>query len=387
MLSKGRTLFAGTLVVAVAIAITATVAIYRYRSIRADGSHATPDVARNTDSSPHFFVPTVKTTHTVGANGAISLYAIKNDGSVWERRVTGGTDVLTFTDPVELTPARGARGFGISIVARADGGIVTRQPYTGEWTSSPGFLNLSKELPVSGEQMLQLEFPSGRTLFSGGTFFQGDAPLGERLKSGRLRRFWMARNVVQWGLGERSLAALFSDGSLVSVGRGQQGKMECVAETAAVSLAVSPVHGTAAFADGSVRMWGDLSLGQLGAAGQSRSPLTVVPGLQGITHVAVSEIFGVMAVALDRDGHVWEWGAIGRKEFVPPRRVEGLSGITYVQFDLVAIALAKDGTAWAFQPTTGRAPQKVFDGLKPTEDLRIAKPATSPCKTANAPRE
>jgi hypothetical protein len=160
--------------------------------------------------------------------------------------------------------------------------------------------------------------------------------------------------------------------------------MTCIGH-GAVSLSVSPIHAAAAFADGTVRMWGDLSMNQLGKKGQASSVLTQVPHLKNITQVAISEALTLTAIALDRDGNVWEWGGTGHNEFMAPRLVKGLSEVAFIQYDIGGFALRKDGSAWVFQPTTDRAPQRVFEGaVKPVEELRIPPPTVSSCVECGA---
>jgi hypothetical protein len=133
-------------------------------------------------------------------------------------------------------------------------------------------------------------------------------------------------------------------------------------------------------------MWGDLSLGQLGKAGAAGSRPTQVPSLKNITQVALSEHLSVIAVAVDREGHVWSWGSLGPTEFLPPRRVPGLDNVVYVDYDIVGFALKSDGTAWVFWPPVGNfdPPQQIFSGVKAPETMLVPAPAM-PCQSIAMP--
>jgi alpha-tubulin suppressor-like RCC1 family protein len=104
-------------------------------------------------------------------------------------------------------------------------------------------------------------------------------------------------------------------------------------------------------ADGTVSAWGQGSLGN----GSTSSPTPVsVPGLTGITQVAIG-LNHVLALA--NDGTVWAWGInnygqVGDgtlTERLVPEQVQGLTGITQVAAgDLSSFALRSDGTVWAW---------------------------------------
>ncbi|MGM1064140.1 RCC1 domain-containing protein [Saccharothrix sp. Mg75] len=132
-----------------------------------------------------------------------------------------------------------------------------------------------------------------------------------------------------------------------------------------VASAVSGARNSyAVLHDGTVRAWGDNSLGQLGTGatgGDSEVPLPVA-GLTGVTAVAAGD---GTAYALGSDGTVWAWGdgsrgqlGVGRHGSDTPVRVSGLTGVTAVAAaGDAAFALGSDGalwgwggSAWAFDP-------------------------------------
>lgn len=322
------------------------------------------------------------TIQTLARPPVLAVAAIKRDGTVWERFLED--DPLVFGPAREVPQARGARAFGTDLVVRTDGGFVTRQPFAGV-APDDGWVVATRadlpaawrEPPLDGQPAVRLLFPD-RYLFSDGTLVQKDAPFGARIEGGRLAGFFAARDVVQFGLGRSFLAALLSDGSLVSTPRASGGTPVCVGRPV-VSTTVSDRHGAAVLADGRVAMWGDLSLGQLGAAGRAASPLTPVRGLANITQAAISDLL-VLAVAVDRAGAVWTWGALGRSDYVVPRRVRGLDGVVHVDYSIVGLALKRDGTAWAFNPgLIDSVPVKVFDDVKLPERLELTSHPDSPC--------
>lgn len=327
---------------------------------------------------PRLVLPTIQTTvHSK----VLAIVAIKRDGTVWERYLEAGP--LVFGTAHELPQARGARAFGTDLVARTDGGFVTRQPVAalapdeGWVVATAANLAMWQELPVEGQSVVRMMFPD-RYLFSGGTLVQKDAPFGAKIDGGRLAGFFAAPNVVHFGLGRSFLATLLSDGSLISTARALGGTPSCVGRSV-VSMAVGTHHGAAAFAGGGVAMWGDLTMGQLGAAGSSDSPLTPVAGLADITQVAIWDM-QVLALALDRAGHVWIWGSLGPTDHVAPRRVAGLDDVVHIAYGLVGLALKKDGTVWAFNPASPAvAPVKVFDDVKQPERLELWSHVDSPC--------
>src|SRR5437868_15116773 len=78
---------------------------------------------------------------------------------------------------------------------------------------------------------------------------------------------------------------------------------------AAPGVAAGASHSLALHADGTVRSWGDDSLGALGL-GRSLATVTPTPvaGLTGVVAVAAG---GTFTVALKGDGTVWAWGSNG----------------------------------------------------------------------------
>ena len=110
--------------------------------------------------------------------------------------------------------------------------------------------------------------------------------------------------------------------------------------------------------DGSVRVWGNNSKGQLGngTTVDSATPAQVSGELSGITAVAAGNDF---TLALKNDGTVWAWGNNDNGQLgdgsttqrTSPVQVGGLAGMKIVAiaagFDH-AVALKNDGTVWAW---------------------------------------
>lgn len=322
-------------------------------------------------------LPTVRTA--VVQNGA-ELYAIKADGTVWVR--TFLADILQFSPEQEVTVARGARAFGESMVAMVGGGMLTRQPgpalAPGEgWVSAQSTAALASESGAPGQNLVDIYFPS-RFLFSGGLLVHTDGALGQPA-AGRLAGTHQLSGVARFGVNAVGLTALLGSGSVVSTSSG--GNTSCVIPSGAVSLALGPRHGVAALTDGTVRMWGDLSLGQLGQAGAAGAKAVQVPGLHDIIEVATFWNFGVLALGVDRRGDVWMWGSLGPQQHIAPKKVPGLSNVAYVDFGVAPLALRTDGSVLTFDILNRVPPVQVFNGVKPVERLPVGASNTSVCGT------
>jgi len=326
---------------------------------------------------PRIVLPTIKTVvHPSG----IYVAAIKRDGTAWERTLKGKP--LVFDEAREIPQVRGARACGTDLGVRADGSLITRQPFASGpnegWTPVPAAAQsaIAAEARIRDQAAVRLVFPDSY-LFAGGTLLQKYAPLGTRLEQGRLAGAFVAENIAQFELGGSALVTLHGDGGLVSTPR-KSGTPTCVGRSVA-SMAFGERHGVAVLADGRVSMWGDLRLGQLGRAGSANAPLTPVRGLANITQVDIWDL-EVLAVALDRAGNVWTWGAVGPAEWVEPVRFRGLTDVVYVDYSVVGLALKSDGTAWAFNPVLADSvPVKVFDNVKLPERLALPSRVDSPC--------
>ena len=114
----------------------------------------------------------------------------------------------------------------------------------------------------------------------------------------------------------------------------------------------------AVLTNGTVATWGGNMFGQIGdGTTTERDSPYVVPGLTGITQVAIGE----HALALDTSGTVWSWGdnnsgqlGNGTTSQIPgsnrtPVPIPGLTGvIRVVAGDYYSLALRSDGTVWAW---------------------------------------
>lgn len=114
-------------------------------------------------------------------------------------------------------------------------------------------------------------------------------------------------------------------------------------------------HGIALKSDGTVWTWGDNTHGQLGDGTTSGRPSpNPVPGLTGVTAVAAG---GFHSLALKGDGTVWTWGRndhgqlgdSSNSQRLTPVQVTGLTGITAIAAgELFSIARRNDGTVVAW---------------------------------------
>jgi len=137
------------------------------------------------------------------------------------------------------------------------------------------------------------------------------------------------------------------------------GTFEFMSELWGLSDIVAVSDHLALRSDGTVRAWGDNSVGQLGNGWVGSASDTPVP-VVGIDHVV--EVAGTRSnrFALRDDGTVWAWGlaywtGLGdqsdgtAKAYPVPVRIPGLSGIKHIAAGgLSAFAVAADGTVWAW---------------------------------------
>ena len=123
----------------------------------------------------------------------------------------------------------------------------------------------------------------------------------------------------------------------------------------AAPVATGAQHSLALHADGTVRSWGDDSLGALGV-GRSLATVTPTPvaGLTGVVAVAAG---GSFTVALKGDGTVWAWGSNGDGELgdgtcvarSTPGQVIGLTDVKQISAGLGHVVARKaDGTVWTW---------------------------------------
>jgi alpha-tubulin suppressor-like RCC1 family protein len=112
-------------------------------------------------------------------------------------------------------------------------------------------------------------------------------------------------------------------------------------------------NGYAVGPGGNVWAWGDNSFGQLGNGTTTLSDTPVlVPGLSAVTQVAAGADY---VLALKSDGTVWAWGrndsgslGDGTTTNRPrPQRVPGLTGITQVVAEGASFAVRSDGTMFS----------------------------------------
>ncbi|HYC38792.1 MAG TPA: hypothetical protein VEC19_20360 [Usitatibacter sp.] len=134
-------------------------------------------------------------------------------------------------------------------------------------------------------------------------------------------------------------------------------------------------HTVAVAADGTTRVWGSDSLGQLGLG---RSLYSTVPlrvnGVSGVRKVAVGGeplVFGTyfddytgggFTLALTQEGDVYSWGANREGELgdgttssrPDPRRIAALAGVTAISAGWTGAAAVKaDGTVWTWGDSPG----------------------------------
>lgn len=118
----------------------------------------------------------------------------------------------------------------------------------------------------------------------------------------------------------------------------------------------------ALLSDGAVLTWGD---------GNRAGPVTVaLPGRA--VDVAVATNNGSYAVL--EDGSVFEWAA---GKFATPARVAGLSNITQIAASTATVALARDGSVYAWGT---RESGMIGDGQHPQRYGQSGPPAVSPVK-------
>jgi alpha-tubulin suppressor-like RCC1 family protein len=117
-------------------------------------------------------------------------------------------------------------------------------------------------------------------------------------------------------------------------------------------------NGYAVAANGSVWAWGDNSYGQLGNGTTTESWTPVqVPGLTGIVDVAAGADY---ALALRQDGTVWAWGDNGDGSLgdgttvnrLYPVPVPGLTSIASVSASTTSFAVTESGTVFSWGSNT-----------------------------------
>ncbi|MGD0219823.1 MAG: RCC1 repeat- and reductase domain-containing protein [Acidimicrobiales bacterium] len=164
----------------------------------------------------------------------------------------------------------------------------------------------------------------------------------------------------------------WGDNSFGQLGSGSSGQMPTVPQkvvrlTDVVAIRSGTSDAYALRADGTVWVWGDDSLDQLGGAACGSAPAghhgvcagsavpNQVPGLSGMVAIAAG---GDSGYALRRDGSVWAWGddefgelgnGVRRFDVGSPVRVRGLHDVVAITAGACsAYALLRNGTVWAW---------------------------------------
>ncbi len=166
-----------------------------------------------------------------------------------------------------------------------------------------------------------------------------------------------------WSWGDNSFGQLGTGSSAVV----STAPREIVGLSDVVAIRAGTSDAYALLSDGTVWVWGDNSLGQLGGAGcgstgsrrhggcRDSGVPHQVPGLVGIAAIAAG---GDSGYALGRDGTVWAWGddefgelGDGVRTFDQgvPVRVKGLDHVVAIAAgSCSAYALLRNGTVWAW---------------------------------------
>lgn len=124
------------------------------------------------------------------------------------------------------------------------------------------------------------------------------------------------------------------------------------------AMAAGLFHTVALMEDGTLRAWGDNSLGQLGN-GSSLNFSYVPTSVVGLDEIVAVSAGAFHTVAVDRNGNVWAWGnnttgqlgtgALGPAIVENPARIEGLPRVTAVACGMGhTLALDENGFVWAW---------------------------------------
>jgi alpha-tubulin suppressor-like RCC1 family protein len=221
-------------------------------------------------------------------------------------------------------------------------------------------------------------------------------------------------NVAAIAAGHKFSLALLSNGTVMSWGNGQYGKLG-VGTTASSDVPVQVqglsgvtaisagfFHALALLRNGTVMAWGNGDYGELGNGTTLDSYLPVqVSGLTGVKAISAG---GIHSLALLSDGTVWsfggdEYGQLGLGERVThrtdlPVRVLGLSGVTAISAGMFYnLALLANGTvmAWGYdhsgQLGTGVADLRphglpaLVQGLAKVKAISASNGSASPART------
>jgi alpha-tubulin suppressor-like RCC1 family protein len=283
------------------------------------------------------------------AAGAYSGYAVLSDGHVWawgddlEGQIGDTGPWTSRTVPVEVKGLSGVTlvaGSGNSAYALLRNGTVWA------WGSDS-----------QGELANQL-FTARQT-----PSLVPDLSEARNVATGAFDVYAIRDDGTAWSWGDNSFGQL-GTGSAAAVSTVPR---ELAHLTGAVAVRAGTSDGYALLRDGTVWVWGDNSLRQLGGSGcgptrtgrpeaclASNVPHQI-PGLTGIVAIAGG---GDSGYALRRDGTVWAWGddefgelgdGVRTLDQGRPVRVKGLDHVVAIAAgSCSAYALLKNGTVWAW---------------------------------------
>jgi alpha-tubulin suppressor-like RCC1 family protein len=221
-------------------------------------------------------------------------------------------------------------------------------------------------------------------------------------------------NVTAIAAGHKLSLALLSNGTVMSWGNGQYGKLGNGTEaqasdvpvpvkglSGATAISAGFFHSLALLRNGTVMAWGNGDYGELGNGGTSNSDVPVqVSGLTGVKAISAG---GIDSLALMGDGTVMAWGGdeygqLGLGERIThrtdvPVRVVGLSGVRAISAGMFYnLALLSNGTvmAWGYdhsgQLGNGTADLRPHGSPVPVQGLREVKAIAASNSSASPAR-
>ncbi|MCD1260078.1 S8 family serine peptidase [Paenibacillus athensensis] len=228
--------------------------------------------------------------------------------------------------------------------------------------------NLTSIVAISAGNYHSIALKNDGTVWSWGYNTTGN--LGDGTTTNRKTPVMVSglTNVIAIAASGSHNLALKSDGTLWSWGSNSNGQLGIGASSGyrvvptqittlsgVAKIAAGSLHSLAVMNDGTVKVWGDGSYGQLGRGSTSSSstPVTVT-GLSGIVSITAGSYH---SVALKNDSTVWTWGqntygqlgnGTGVSSSVLPVQAT-LTGISKIESGaLHTLALKNDGTVWAW---------------------------------------